>query len=80
MGDELQKRIFRCSGRKFDYPVPRSGATRFHGPDSAGVPLAAGPPVSSGTVFCTGRLAASGTRQHEADIEKLENQAYWHPR
>ena len=67
MGDELQKRIFRCCGRKSDYPVPRSEATRFHGPDCAALK----PELRQIFEELTRRL-----KRHEADIEKLENQAY----
>ncbi len=78
MGHELQKRIFRCRGRKVDYPVPRSGATRFHGPDCAGA--TGGLPASGhGQASCPWHPRPEWTRRlkrHEADIEKLETQSY----
>lgn len=33
--DELQKKTCKCCNRGYDYPQPKSRATRFHCPDCA---------------------------------------------
>ncbi len=65
MSDEIQKRVCRCCGRKFDYPVAKSGATRFHCPDCATLK----PELRKIFEQLTRRL-----KRHEAEIEKLKKQ------
>ena len=60
---EIQKRNCRCCNRKFDYPVLRSKATRFHCPDCA--PLK--PELRKIFELMNRRL-----KQHQADLEKLK--------
>ena len=33
--DQTKQRFCRCCNRRFEYPVPKSRATRFHCPDCA---------------------------------------------
>ncbi len=63
MSNEFKKRLCRCCGRKFDYPVVRSGATRFHCPDCA--PLK--PELRKIFEQLTRRL-----KRQEAEIEKIK--------
>ncbi len=65
MSDEIKKRVCRCCGRKFDYPVARSGATRFHCSDCATLK----PELRKIFEQLTRRL-----KRHEAEIEKLKKQ------
>lgn len=63
--DEIQQRTCRCCNRKFDYPVRKSSATRFHCPDCA--PLR--PELRKMFELMNRRL-----KQSEADIAKLKQQ------
>ncbi len=65
MSDEIKKRVCRCIGRKFEYPVAKSGATRFHCPDRAVLK----PELRKIFEQLTRRL-----KRHEAEIEKLKKQ------
>ncbi len=65
MNDEIKKRVCRCCGRTFDYPVAKSGATRFHCPDCAALK----PELRKVFEQLTRRL-----KRHDVEIDKLKKQ------